>query len=95
MQKPLFLAVMLWLTTMLAWAGEPSWTEAEVRKVYLDSGKVTLKHQAIKNLDMPGMTMQFKVKDVAMLKGISDGDKVLFTAEQVRGEMVVTAIRKQ
>lgn len=95
MKRTLCLAAAVWLMAMTAWAGEPSWTEAEVRKVYLDSGKVTLKHQAIKNLDMPGMTMQFKVKDVAMLKGIADGDKVLFKAEQVRDEMVVTAIRKQ
>lgn len=70
-------------------------TEAEVRKVYKDSGKITLKHKEIKNLDMPAMTMQFKVKDAAMLDGINAGDKVLFTAEQVKDELVVTSIRKQ
>ena len=76
-------------------AAKPALTEAEVRKVYKDSGKITLKHGEIKNLDMPGMTMQFKVKDPAMLDGINAGDKVLFTAEQVKGELVVTSIHKK
>lgn len=75
--------------------GKPSLTEAEVRKVYKNSGKITLKHKEIKNLDMPAMTMQFKVKDAAMLDGINAGDTVLFTAEQVKDELVVTSIRKQ
>lgn len=70
-------------------------TEAEVRKVYLDTGKVTLKHAEIKNLEMPAMTMQFSVKDKAMLKGIAAGDKVLFTAEMVNGEIIVTSITKR
>ena len=35
-------------------------TEAEVRKVDKDNKKITLKHAAIKNLDMPPMTMVFK-----------------------------------
>ncbi|MDZ4099748.1 MAG: copper-binding protein [Methylophilaceae bacterium] len=70
-------------------------TEADVRKVYLDTGKVTLKHDEIKNLEMPAMTMQFLVKEKAMLKGIVAGDKVLFTAEMVSGEIVVTSITKR
>lgn len=70
-------------------------TEAEVKKVYLDTGKITLKHAEIKNLEMPGMTMQFSVKDKTMLKGIAAGDKVLFTAEMANGEIVVTSIIKR
>lgn len=34
-------------------------TEGEVRAVNKETGKVTLKHGEIKNLDMPGMTMVF------------------------------------
>ena len=33
------------------------WTEAEVRKVDREAGKITLRHGEIKNLDMPPMTM--------------------------------------
>ena len=76
-------------------AAKPAFTEAEVRKIYKDSGKITLKHGEIKNLDMPGMTMQFKVKNSAMLDGINAGDKVLFTAEQVKDELIVTSIHKK
>ena len=40
-------------------------TNGEVKKVDPDNGKVTLKHGDIKNLDMPGMTMVFTVRDKA------------------------------
>ena len=76
-------------------ATKPAFTEAEVKKVYKDSGKITLKHGEIKNLDMPGMTMQFKVKDPTMLNNINAGDKVLFTAEQMKDELIVTSIHKK
>jgi Cu(I)/Ag(I) efflux system protein CusF len=69
-------------------------TEAEVRKVNKAQGKITLKHGDIKNLDMPGMTMMFKIKDPAMLNGIAPGDKVTFTAERVNGDIVVTSLKK-
>jgi Cu(I)/Ag(I) efflux system periplasmic protein CusF len=68
--------------------------EAEVRKVDKDAKKVTLKHGPIKNLDMPGMTMVFQVKDVALLDKFVAGDKIMFTAEQQQGAFVVTGAEK-
>ena len=68
--------------------------EAEVRKVDKDAKKVTLKHGPIKNLDMPGMTMVFQVKDVALLDKFAVGDKIMFTAEQQQGAYVVTGAEK-
>ena len=38
-------------------------TDGEIRKVDMDNKKLTIKHGNIKNLDMPGMTMVFQVKD--------------------------------
>ena len=67
-------------------------TDGEVRKVDKEQGKVTLKHGAIANLDMPAMTMVFKVADPKMLDSIKAGDKVKFTAEKVNGALTVTAI---
>ena len=67
-------------------------TEAEVRKVDRDAGKITLKHQEIRNLEMPPMTMVFLVKDAKMLEGVKQGDKVRFTAEKIGGAFTVTAI---
>jgi Cu/Ag efflux protein CusF len=62
----------------------------KVRRVDKDSKKVTLKHGPIKNLDMPGMTMVFQVRDPALLDKIAAGDKIRFTAEQQQGAYVVT-----
>ena len=68
--------------------------EAEVRKVDKDAKKITLKHGPIKNLDMPPMTMVFQVKDAALLDKLAAGDKIMFTAEQDKGAMIVTGIEK-
>ncbi len=67
--------------------------EGEVRKVDKENKKITLKHGAIRNLDMPGMTMVFGIKDAAMLDNLKAGDKVKFKAEQAGGAIVVTDIR--
>lgn len=69
-----------------------SMTEGEVRKIDKEAKKITLKHGDIKNLDMPGMTMVFQVKDAALLDKVKVGDKVMFTAEKADGAIVVTAI---
>ncbi|MDP3171915.1 MAG: copper-binding protein [Polaromonas sp.] len=67
-------------------------SEAEVRKVDKDAGKITLKHGEIKNLDMPPMSMVFQVKDKALLDKVKTGDKVGFTADKVNGAYTVMSI---
>ncbi|MCZ8256918.1 MAG: copper-binding protein [Polaromonas sp.] len=67
-------------------------TEGEVRKVDKEAGKVTLKHGEIRNLDMPGMTMVFQVKDRALLDKVKAGDQVSFTADKVNGAYTVLTI---
>ena len=62
----------------------------EIRKVDTGTKKITIKHGEIKNLDMPGMTMAFKVKDPAMLNQVKAGDKVRFKVEKTNGALVVT-----
>lgn len=68
-------------------------TEGEVRKVDKDNQKITLKHGEIKNLDMPGMTMVFGVKDPSILDKVKAGDKVQFRAESEAGKFTVTEIQ--
>ena len=68
--------------------------EAEVRKIDKDAKKITLKHGPIKNLDMPGMTMVFQIKDAALLDKFVAGDKIMFTAEQQQGAYVMTGGEK-
>ncbi len=67
-------------------------TDGEVRKIDKENQKITLKHGDIKNLDMPGMTMVFKVKDAAMLDKVQVGSKVKFKAEKSDGAIAVTSI---
>lgn len=68
--------------------------DGEVRKVDKAQQKITLKHGAIKNIDMPAMTMVFRVKDARMLDALAEGDKVKFSAEKINGQFTVTSISK-
>lgn len=66
--------------------------DGEVRKIDKAQGKITLKHGEIKSIDMPPMTMVFKVRDASLLDRVKQGDKVGFTAEKIDGEYTVTGI---
>lgn len=68
-------------------------TDGEVRKVDKETGKVTIKHGDIKNLDMPGMTMVFTAKEKSLLEKIQAGDKVKFAVINEGGKLVVTDIQ--
>ena len=78
----------------IAQAAQPSaaMVEGEVQKIDKDAGKITLKHGPIPNLDMPAMTMVFRVKDPTMLDTVKTGEKVRFSAEKVGGALTVTQI---
>ena len=65
-------------------------TVGEIRKIDLESARITLKHGEIKNLDMPPMTMVFVVKDKALLDKLKAGDKVRFKAVNENGKFTVT-----
>lgn len=69
--------------------------QGEVTKINEAQGKITLKHGAIKNLDMEAMTMVFAVADPAMLNSVKVGDKVTFEADRVNGRITVTKIQKK
>lgn len=64
-------------------------SSGEVRKVDKASGKVTIKHGTLANLDMPAMTMVFRVKDPAMLDQLRDGDRINFVAEKINRAITV------
>ena len=78
---------------VVAQASTADMTDGEIRKVDKDTKKITIKHGEIKNLDMPGMTMLFQVKDTAMLDMVKPGDNVKFKAEKLGGGIVVTEIQ--
>jgi len=66
----------------------------EVTKVDTALGKITLRHGPIKNLDMEAMTMVFRAGDADMLKAVKPGDRVVFEAERVNGQITITKLRK-
>ncbi|MBV8037136.1 copper-binding protein [Roseateles sp.] len=68
-------------------------TEGEIRKVDKDGKKLTIKHGDIQNLDMPGMTMVFRVRDPALLEQVKVGDRIRFKAEKAADGFVVTELR--
>lgn len=73
-------------------AGATDTVQAEVRKVDKGAKKLTLKHGELKNLGMPPMTMNFVVKDPAMLDRVKQGDTVRATLGKEGTTYVVTAI---
>ena len=70
-------------------------TNGEIKKVDLDSGKLTIQHGPLINLHMPAMTMSFKAKDPSVMQTLKVGDKVRFMAESIGGTLVITTLEKQ
>jgi Cu/Ag efflux protein CusF len=67
-------------------------TDGEVKKVDKDTGKLTVRHGPLANLNMPGMTMSFKVQDPAMLDKVKAGDKIRMRVEHINGVFTVTKL---
>ena len=68
-------------------------SEGEVRKVDKEAGKVTIKHGPLVNLEMPAMTMVFRVRDREMLDKVRAGDSIRFRAENVDGGFTIVEYR--
>ena len=73
---------------------ETKYAEGEVKRLDSSLGKITIKHGAIKNLDMPPMTMVFTVKEKSMLKEVSPGDQIRFLVISDNGKMIITELLK-
>ena len=69
-------------------------TAGEVKKIDVEQGRITIKHGKISNLNMPAMTMVFRVADKNSLKNIQVGDTIVFQAIDDRGRLTVVDIRK-
>lgn len=82
------------LMLVLCASAQAAPTEGEIRKVDQDAAKLTIRHAELTDLQMPPMTMVFKVRDKAMLSQVAVGDKVRFTAQKIDGALTVTAIEK-
>jgi Cu(I)/Ag(I) efflux system periplasmic protein CusF len=96
MKKSHLAAVLTLAVSSLAWANthdsSRAWTQGEVRKVDKASGKITLKHEAIREPQMPPMTMSFGVSQPQMLDKVKQGDVVRFKVDKVGNGYTVTSI---
>jgi Cu/Ag efflux protein CusF len=82
------------LLASAAWAGE--WVNGEVRRVDAANAKVTIKHEELKELQMPAMTMVYTVKDAEWVKQFKPGQKVRFQAIDLGGgKLHIEAIEPQ
>lgn len=78
-------------TLQVAQATRPP-VEGEVTRVQKDTGKVTIRHGPIPNLDMPGMTMVFALKEPGMIDKVKAGSKITFTVDRIDGQFTVMSI---
>lgn len=95
----LVISTALSLIGLFAFAGNPPANypavNGVVKKIDLQNKQITLKHETIPNLNMPGMTMPFIVQDAKVLKGLKVGDPVKFSAQQnTDGDLVLVWIIK-
>lgn len=90
--KSMLVAMLLAVVSPLS-AEEPEWVAAEIRRIDLENARVTLRHEDIKSLDMPAMTMVFAVRDAKMLADVKVGDAVLVTVVREEGRFVVTELK--
>jgi len=94
MRRTIIAAAIAWaFASSLAFAQTVP-ANGEVTKVDAAQGKITLKHGPIKNLDMDSMTMVFRASDPAMLSAVKPGDRVVFEAERVNGQITITKLKK-
>ncbi|WDZ79433.1 copper-binding protein (plasmid) [Ensifer adhaerens] len=68
-------------------------TKGIVKKVDTKAKKVTIDHEDLKNLDMPAMTMVFRVGDDAVLAKLKEGASIEFVADRVNGKLTVTEVK--
>jgi Cu(I)/Ag(I) efflux system protein CusF len=74
-------------------ASQTAMSDGEIKKIDKDAGKLTIKHGELKNLEMPAMTMVFRVQNPTMIDQVKPGDKIKFVAEKVAGSLTVTSLK--
>ena len=82
------------LIAVTSYAEEPVWTKGKVKKVDSDQGKVTIRHEEIGHLEMPSMTMIFRVADPAMLEQLKPGQEGEFYFVRENGRMMIKQIKE-
>ena len=64
-----------------------------VKRIDTAKGVVSLKHEPVKSLNWPGMTMDFSVRDPKLLAGVKPDQKIKFEFVEDKGRYVITGIK--
>ncbi len=91
--KSIALASLFAFGSTAAVFAEPLYTKGVVKKVKPDDGKVTIIHEELVDLEMPAMTMVFRVADEAMFDELEPGKEIEFVAERINGKLTVTDLK--
>lgn len=70
------------------------WADGEITRWDPRTLRITLRHGEIKNLEMPPMTMVFRVQDASVVGDLKPGDKVRFQAQEVKGALQAMQVEK-
>ncbi|HEV7322787.1 MAG TPA: copper-binding protein [Ensifer sp.] len=85
------LAVSTVIVALPAQAAE--FTKGIVKKIDAKANKVTIDHEELKNLDMPAMTMVFRIGDDVVQEKLKEGASIEFVADRVNGKLTVTEVK--
>lgn len=80
-------------TASLPAAAQEASASGEVRRVDVPGGKVTIKHGAISDLQLPAMTLVYHAEP-PLLEGLKPGDKIKFSARRDNDRYVVVSITR-
>ena len=80
------------LLALSAVASAQALVAAEVKKIDKAQSRIMLKHDEIKQFDMPALTGTYKVADPAMLERVHVGDHVRFSLDRVNNQYTITRI---
>ena len=71
---------------------EAALVDVVVKKIDKAGGKVTVSHGPLTNLNMPPMTMVFRVKEAAWLDRMQAGEKIRFVADAINGTLTIVRL---
>ncbi|MBC7499264.1 MAG: copper-binding protein [Herminiimonas sp.] len=101
--QPLFAVLLACATPMMVQAQTAALTTASapqaavmstgtIKKIDNEQAKMTISHGPLANLDMPAMTMVFRVAQPSMLGTVKVGDTIQFKADKVDGAFTVVQL---